>query len=456
MKLIISTFIFGIVFFALGYGLGSNRQETKSANRQEASLTLPRNSNQNPPEEMQFRVQLDKLYSNGKFDSATIAQGKLLLEKWIKEGDAIEILNWCRTRNFPFHSGFMSGMIFKRLANEHPERVREQLRAMGSRHYLSDAARGIMDCQWSSEEKQQFFLSFHPGGADFASLNLSLECEVNPEAAAALASRAASPEDRRRLLRAVLVEWSTKAPKQSLAWVSENLSDGFFKNAIIAQVISNALSDNPIEAVAALKQIPEGLPKNQAITKIFGQWSRVDLPAALAYLEAMPAGSARNAAVSAVAMSLPASATNTANQLLKVASSKSQQTVIVREASNRMAAENPQMAIQWAQTLSAPDLKDTALRFTYQTWAAKKPADAAAYLVDNWSAEESKANFGLVFPRLAQANSQAALELLGRLPQTDQAEAAKSILEFSGQFFSDKDLDRLHSIKSNSHNTISR
>jgi len=388
-------------------------------------------------------VALNDLYLSGRMDRATIEEGKTLLTRWLKEGDVLEVLGWCRERNYPFESGFLSGEMFRKLAKDYPQQVKEQFQATGSRHYRNDAARGILDCEWSAKDKQEFFLSIQPDGSEFAQLNLSLEFEVDPEAAASLAASADAPDLRSRLLEVVMLKWAQKNAAVAMNWTLQKFPEGSYRDRLMGKIIADGFPNNRAEGFAALEQIARGPVKNDTISRIFDDWARQKPTEALNALETMSVGSERSAAIAACAMALPTSGVTEANRLLALASSKSLQNMIVRETSVRLASDDPVAALQWAQSLTAGDLQNSALNFAYQTWSAKHPAEAAASVVDNWQISGARSALETVLPRLAKTDPVATLEVLGRLPSDDQPAVARSLLDSSGNFFSGTALGRL-------------
>lgn len=153
--------------------------------------------------------------------------------------------------------------------------------------------------------------------------------------------------DRGFALTGLVNSWAGEDPNSVLEWGIRG-ANGFdeIKDFAIQSAVRSMASDDPAEAIRQIGTMPTALQPsaNSALVEV---WSETDAESAAAWLSSKPKGPQIDGAASRLALSL--------------------------------ALEDPEMAMEWALAITAPESRKNTAREVLQQWNRSNPESARAY-----------------------------------------------------------------------------
>lgn len=147
--------------------------------------------------------------------------------------------------------------------------------------------------------------------------------------------------------------------------------------AIPFQELYSVLSQRPrtelMDAAQQLRDSPPGRETDQKIATFFKAWAHFDAEAALAGAQLLRTAKQRQAAIgAAIEGADPAAAESVAKKISAMAADEFPPTVI--------ANDNPQNALNWAQSIADEKIRTTAVDRIVTSWMRRNPVDASAWI----------------------------------------------------------------------------
>ena len=169
---------------------------------------------------------------------------------------------------------------------------------------------------------------------------------TDPSGALAEAARLTGG-DRNAALTSLVNSWAGEDPASVLEWGMRG-ANGFdeAKDLAVQSGVRGIARVDPAEAVRQIGGVPSGLQAsaNSALVEV---WSEIDAESAAAWLSSKPKGPQIDGAASRLAISL--------------------------------ALEDPEMAMEWALAITAPESRKNTAREVLQQWKRSNPESARAY-----------------------------------------------------------------------------
>lgn len=157
-------------------------------------------------------------------------------------------------------------------------------------------------------------------------------------------------EERTKWLKAAFAQWSAENPASALAAIQELPESGARFEALEAIAAQRVRSD-PAGLVATLRQLPAGADRSVILAQALRGWVRQDPKTAAEWIDRLEPSSELDAGAAAVA-----GATQ-----------------------NQLDDRSPKVALSWASSIVAPELRSRTVTSVVQTWATTDPTAARRY-----------------------------------------------------------------------------
>lgn len=220
-------------------------------------------------------------------------------------------------------------------------------------------------------------------------------------------SQGANSENRRKIFDAVI----------------EHMPMGDNFRSAVNGLFSGWARENPVEAAAALQELPAGRIQSDMVSQIARGWAGKGQPEeALAWVRNLPDGESKRNAMAGV---LGQWASEDPQAVLNVLPSvpADQRKQAVRQISQAWSRRDPQGALSWAATLTNEDERKDATRDAVGQWAEGAPEEAARF-ARNLPENVQGPAVGAAVDRWASKDAEAAAEWLATLPAGTTKDAA--------------------------------
>ena len=202
----------------------------------------------------------------------------------------------------------------------------------------------------------------------------------DPAAALSWAQGFADAADRNKLIRSVAVSWADQDPNAVLEFAA-GIKEAGVRLDIVGAAISSIAQSDPDGAKARLRSMPAGQERDNLVNRVSNMVSTQDAKAGLKFLELLPEGVNRTTASAQLISRIAATDPDGAIELFAKLPA-SQLTYQVGQFAGSLATGNMEKAKEWVDQLSDPQMKTQALRSVASILSRSQPRQAAEWLLE--------------------------------------------------------------------------
>lgn len=213
----------------------------------------------------------------------------------------------------------------------------------------------------------------------------------HPSAALALAVDLPPGLARDEFLLHAAGEWAGHDSKSAIEW-GQQIQNEELRAQILAAIATSFAEKDPAAAAAlAATSLPAGHAQDDAVVSIVQRWVQQAPEQAAAWVAAFPEGRLRDTALEAVVTLWADQDITEAGVWVNSLSERAGSDVAIAAYVEKMAVQFPEMAVEWAQEIRNPALRNERLIDLAELWLHNDAAAARVWIAQSPLSEETKA-----------------------------------------------------------------
>jgi hypothetical protein len=148
-------------------------------------------------------------------------------------------------------------------------------------------------------------------------------------------------------LHTIANEFVRQDPEEAAEWISQYAEHDFAMRAL-SEISEEWAEDEPAAAIQWVTTLPEGSGRSHAMGEAVSEWAQQDPTEAGDFINTLPQGNERDFALSSYA--------------------------------RRVGYEEPAIALEWAQTISSPEIRNRTVVRNVHDWMRRQPQEANAWI----------------------------------------------------------------------------
>lgn len=212
----------------------------------------------------------------------------------------------------------------------------------------------------------------------------------------------------------VLKRWGELAPAEAFAYVSQ-LPEGLPKVEAIRSIAIAYARTNPLAAATAALKMKPGRARTEAVSLISETWARNNINEALKWANDLPPGPLKQTALRSIYFVWVHSDPAAASAIVQNLPSGDTKTALLINIAQNWAVTDRQAAIKWAQSLHVDAEKDLAIVIATESWADYEPEAALQFALNLPAPELRRRAVVIALERWATQDPQRAFAKAARL-----------------------------------------
>lgn len=263
--------------------------------------------------------------------------------------------------------------FFRQWTGNDPAAACNELYQQGDRNLLGDMAAlwAVADVEAAARGVR----SLPEGDLQSAAMSpvINQWTKHSPSEAAAFAGQSGDPD----LIREVAGQWAFLAPLDAAGWIAD-MPSSHHRDLALTHLSSIWAQSDPVAAATYVARLPEGSAQDQAVEAVVSTWTLDSPMEAAAWVAKFPESATREVAIRQLIATWAPSQPTEAGRWIRLLPDSGSADVAVAAYSRRVMEQFPEIALQWADSITSEPLRHKHLEEVAITWMQKDRQAALA------------------------------------------------------------------------------